>query len=256
MQAAPVQTDAQVWSSERYDTHARFVSDLGSEIAGWLAPQPGERILDLGCGDGELTLRLKDAGAQVVGVDSSEEFVRTAREKGLDARLADGHELGFSGEFDAVFSNAALHWMTRPEAVVAGVARALKPRGRFVAEFGGHGNVAAIATALRAVAVRRSGRADLIGPWYFPSAEEYAGLLEGNGFTVKRSALVPRPTRLPTDIRGWFTTFCDTFFAQFGDQVDEVVEEVVSLLEPALCDASGHWTADYVRLRVEAALDA
>lgn len=256
MQAAPVQTDAQVWSSERYATHARFVSDLGSEIAGWLAPQPGERILDLGCGDGELTLRLEGAGAQVVGVDASEDFVRTAREKGLDARIADGHALGFSDEFDAVFTNAALHWMTRPEAVVAGVARALKPDGRFVAEFGGHGNVAAIATALRAVAGRRSGRADLIGPWYFPSAEEYAGLLERNGFTVKRSELVPRPTLLPTDIRGWFVTFCDTFFAQFGDQAGEALDEVVSLLEPALCDASGRWTADYVRLRVEASLDA
>ena len=127
------------WDAAAYDKHARFVSDLGAEILSWLDPKPGERILDVGCGDGALTQRLVDAGAEVVGVDTSDSLLAAARERGLDARRMDGQDLRFDAEFDAVFSNAALHWMPRAEEVVQGIAKALKRRGRFVAGrlFGG-----------------------------------------------------------------------------------------------------------------------
>lgn len=242
----------QQWSAGSYDTHARFVSDLASGVVDWLAPVPGERILDLGCGDGVLTAELAAAGALVVGVDSSADFIAAACAKGLDARLMDGESLTFASEFDAVFSNAALHWMPNARAVVQGVARALKPGGRFVAEFGGHGNVAAIVTAMRAVGLKRGGDVGLAHPWFFPAPGPYQKLLEAEGFTVRRIALIPRPVVLKTGIAEWLKLFRTPFFAQFGSEADAVLAETVDLLRPALCDADGNWTADYVRLRVEA----
>ncbi len=243
----------QRWNAETYAANARFVADLAGEALAWLDPQPGESILDLGCGDGALTARLAEAGARVVGVDVSESLLAAARSRELDVRVMDGQRLTFEAEFDAVFSNAALHWMRDAPAVIAGVRRALKPGGRFVAEFGGHGNVAAIVTAMRATAMRRGGDPDLAGPWFFPTPEVYADMLEREGFTVRRIGLYPRPTPLRTGMREWLKVFRLPFFEQFGGEREAVLSEVVTLLEPCLCDARGHWTADYVRLRVEAA---
>ncbi len=242
----------QSWSPGTYEAHARFVSDLAGAALEWLAPVAGERILDLGCGDGVLTGELARRGALVTGVDVSEELLAAARARGLHIRPMDGEALEFDGEFDAVFSNAALHWMTRAGAVIAGVHRALKPGGRFVAEFGGHGNVAAIVTAMRAVAMRRGGDVSLAGPWFFPSVEVYRDMLVKSGFDVRRIGLFPRPTPLKTGMAAWLKLFRQPFFAQFGGESEAVVAEVESLLRPALCDARGNWTADYVRLRVEA----
>jgi SAM-dependent methyltransferase len=247
-------TDAsrrQTWSAASYDEHARFVSDLASGVMDWLAPKSGEHILDLGCGDGVLTAELAAKGAKMVGVDASEDFVRACQARGLDVRLMDGEALTFDSEFDAVFSNAALHWMTRPERVIAGVAKALKPKGRFVAEFGGHGNVAAITTALHAVAIRHGKDTRPAHPWFFPSTEAYRALLEAQGFTVARIALIPRPTPLKTGMAAWLKLFNSPFFRQF-ENFDAAVTEAEELLRYALCDAQGNWTADYVRLRVEA----
>ncbi len=244
----------QTWSSESYDKHARFVSDLGAAVFEWLNPQAGERILDLGCGDGALTERLVASGAHVLGIDASEDFLASARGRGLKVQFGDGHDLQFDAEFDAVFSNAALHWMTEPEKVLDGVKRALKPGGRFIGEFGGHGNVAAIVTAMRATAMRRGGDEALAGPWFFPSPGVYERMLRNHGFDVRRIGLFPRPTPLKSGMKEWLKVFRHPFFAQFGKAEDAVLNEVVALLEPVLCDADGNWTADYVRLRFEAVL--
>ena len=242
----------QKWSAETYDAHARFVSDLAGPAIEWLALKPGEHILDLGCGDGAVTAALKAMGADIVGIDSSESFVEAARARHLEVRRMDGQALDFGPEFDAVFSNAALHWMTDAEAVIAGVHRALKPGGRFVAEFGGHGNLAAIVTAMRATTRRIGGDQALAGPWFFPTPEIYADMLAAGGFEVRRIGLFPRPTPLKSGMKEWLKVFRRPFFEQYGPRIDEALDEVEDLLRPVLCDARGNWTADYVRLRVEA----
>jgi len=243
---------SQRWDPARYATNADFVPALGQDVATLLAPRAGERILDLGCGDGVLTAKLAASGATVIGVDASPELVAAARERGVDAEVVDGHALAFDGEFDAVFSNAALHWMRRPAEVVAGVRRALRPGGRFVAEMGGHGNVAAITTALRA-ALRLHGHADPAFAWYFPSAGQQARLLEDHGFRVDSIALLPRPTPLPTGMAGWLRTFSDPWLAEVAaDHRDAVIDTAIELLAPALRDAAGAWSGDYVRLRFHA----
>jgi trans-aconitate methyltransferase len=242
----------QVWSAETYARHARFVSDLAGPVLEWLAPQAGERVLDLGCGDGVLTAELARRGVSVLGIDISESLLNAAAERGVETRHMDGQNLPFDGEFDAVFSNAALHWMSNGSAVIEGVFRALKPGGRFVAEFGGHGNVAAVTTAMRATAWRRGGDAALAGPWFFPSVAVYREMLEERGFRVVRIGLFPRPTPLASGMIAWLRVFRRPFFAQFGADEDVVLSEVEELLAPSLRDAKGNWTADYVRLRVEA----
>lgn len=247
----------QRWSASDYAKNGRFVQDLAGPIFAMLAPKPGERILDLGCGDGTLTAEIKAAGADVLGVDLSDELLAVARMKGLNVRKADGHALDFVQEFDAVFSNAALHWMREPWRVIAGVARALKPRGRFVGELGGHGNVAAIATAMRCVGAARGGDPARVAPWFFPTVEEYGALLAKHGFTVREIALEPRPTPLKTGMEGWLRTFGRSFFDQF-EEADRTaaVNEALALLRPSLCDGEGHWTADHIRLRFAAERNA
>ncbi|MEM7694992.1 MAG: class I SAM-dependent methyltransferase [Pseudomonadota bacterium] len=245
-------TEAQVWTAKVYDANARFVSDLGADVVAWLAPQAGERILDLGCGDGALTAVIAATGAEVMGVDGSADFVAATQARGVRAEVMDGQALTFDGMFDAVFSNAALHWMTDAKAVIAGVHRALTPGGRFVAECGGHGNVASIVTALRALGDRHGIDAALADPWFFPSVDEYEGLLTAGGFVVDEIVLIPRPTRLPTGLAGWLETFRAPFFHAAGDKADDLLAEAEALLAPALREASGVWTADYVRLRFKA----
>jgi SAM-dependent methyltransferase len=247
----------QRWSASDYAKNGRFVQDLAGPIFAMLAAKPGERILDLGCGDGTLTAEIKAAGADVLGVDLSDELLAVARMKGLNVRKADGHTLDFVQEFDAVFSNAALHWMRAPELVIAGVARALKPRGRFVGELGGHGNVAAIATAMRAVAKARGGDPERVTQWFFPTVDEYSALLAKNGFTVREAALYPRPTPLKTGMEGWLRTFGRYFFDQFEEpERTKAVNEALELLRPSLCDSQGRWTADHIRLRFAAERNA
>jgi trans-aconitate methyltransferase len=248
----------QDWQAERYARHARFVADLGLPVVELLAPQAGERVLDLGCGDGALTLKLEELGCEVVGVDSGPDMVAKAQALGLDARLMDGQKLTFEREFDAVLSNAALHWMRRdPTAVVRGVARALRPHGRFVGEMGGHGNVAAITTALVAVLKARGRDGAAAIPWYFPTVDEYRTLLEAAGLSVERIELIPRPTPLPTGMSGWLATFAEPFLKRLPEAERATArDEVVALLRPSLCDAQGRWTADYVRLRFRAVLAA
>jgi SAM-dependent methyltransferase len=250
-----VSIPTQTWSASGYSRHAHFVPALGDAIFQILSPQPEERILDLGCGDGVLTQRLVAAGASVVGVDSSPEMIAAAKARGLDARLADASNLTFANEFDAVFSNAVLHWIkSDPNAPIAGAYRALKPGGRFVGEFGGHGCVAAIGVALIAALERRGVReAATYMPQYFPTAEDYRARLIQAGFTADYVELVPRPTPLPTGMRGWLDTFAKAYCAALPvEQHDAYLDDVVNLLRPVLCDDQGNWTADYIRIRFAA----
>ncbi len=241
------------WDTTRYATAGAFVPALGRAVFDLLDPQPGERVLDLGCGDGTLTAEIVARGATVVGVDASPAMVAAARAKGIDARLGDAAGLGFEAEFDAVFSNAALHWMLDPDPVIAGVHAALQPGGRFVAEMGGHGCVAAVGVALVA-ALRRRG-IDGAGriPWYFPTVAEYTARLRAAGFEVETAELIPRPTRLPGTMGEWLETFAVPFFGGMGaEDRASVVAEVEEALRPWLCDGDGVWTADYMRLRFSA----
>lgn len=251
MNNLPASSENQRWDPAQYAENARFVPHLGLPVVELLAPRPGERILDLGCGDGELTARLAAAGCQVVGVDASAEMVAATCARGLDARKMDGHALAFEAEFDAVFSNAALHWMNDPARVVEGVWRALKPGGRFVGEFGGQGNVRAIQSALEAALAKMGLSAPR--PWYFPSPTQYRQVLEAAGFKVRRIELIPRPTPLPGDMSRWLETFAQPFTAVLPfEQRPAFITEVVEALRPLLCNQNGQWTADYVRLRFAA----
>jgi len=244
---------AQSWDPGRYARNARFVADLGAPLLDLLAPLPGERILDLGCGDGALTRRIAEAGAEVVGVDASAEQVAAARALGLDARVADGHALAFDGEFDAILTNAALHWMKRPDRVIAGMWRALKPGGRVIGEMGGRGNVAAIHRALVEALQRRGLDGAAASPWYFPGPDDYAEKLRAAGFAVETISLFERPTPLPGDIAGWLETFGESFIlAVPAPDRPGFVAEVVAAVRPALYDPARGWVADYVRLRFTA----
>jgi len=244
-------SNPQVWSAEGYARNAAFVPALGAPLIDRLNPQPGERVLDVGCGDGTLTVQIAARGATVVGVDASAEMVAAAAARGVDAHVMDARQLPFAGEFDAVFSNAVLHWISGADAVdavIRGVHRALKSGGRFVGEFGGHTNVAAIMTALRAVLPKYG--IDSPSGWYYPTPREYGARLEKHGFIVDEIVLVPRPTPLATGMDGWLETFRGTILNQLQpDARQRAKEELIELLRPALCDEQGNWTADYVRLR-------
>ncbi len=242
------------WNTERYVRDAGFVPELGRAVLGWLDARPGERILDLGCGDGALTLEIARSGADVLGIDSSPSQIAAARGLGLEAEVIDATRLGFDREFDAVFSNAALHWIKDRAAVLAGVARALKPGGRFVAEMGGEGNVARVQSAvleeLRARGV--DGRA--ASPWLFPGPEDQAAALVRAGFRVMRMEFFERPTDLECSMTDWLEIFAPAFAALLpGRERAAFFADVSKRLEPVLYDrARGLWWVDYVRLRFEA----
>ena len=244
----------QRWQADDYAVKGRFVSELARPVVDLLAPRKGERILDLGCGDGVLTQAIAARGADVLGADLSEELLAAAAAKGLKVQKVDGHALPFEDEFDAVFTNAALHWMRRPELVIAGVHRALRPRGRFAGEFGGHGNVAAIATAHargRRAAWRRSGqsRAVVLSVGRRISQAARAGRLCRQGHharaaadrrSISASGDGSRPSAAPSSSNSR------------SPNGRQVFSEVIELLRPALCDADGVWTADHIRLRFAA----
>lgn len=243
----------QTWDPDEYARNARFVADLGAAVFDLLDPRPGERVLDLGCGDGVLTARLVERGASVVGVDASAAQVAAARERGLDARVVDGTALDLGETFDAVFSNAALHWMKPPEAVARGVAGLLAPGGRFVGELGGAGCVEKIRNALHRGLERRGVDPWSVDPWYFPTDDEYARVLTDAGFTVHYIALIDRPTPLPSDVRAWLETFAKSFTAALAeDERSRFLDETQEALRAVLRDQTGVWVADYVRLRFKA----
>lgn len=246
---------AQSWSPDSYQKNAAFVAQLGEPVIELLSPVAGEHVLDLGCGDGVLTRKLSEIGCDVLGVDASTEQVAGAKALGLQAQVMSGEALRFDKEFDAVFSNAALHWMKDADAVIGGVKRALRPGGRFVGEFGGAGNVAAIQAALSDELAERDIDATDLNPWYFPTPADYRQRLEGEGFIIDHMELFSRPTPLPGDVTGWLHTFAESFLSAvpLSDQT-AFLDAVRARLQPIIQNEDGVWVADYVRLRFAAHL--
>ncbi|MDA7983631.1 MAG: methyltransferase domain-containing protein [Alphaproteobacteria bacterium] len=238
------------WNVNTYSRNAPYVPQYGETLLAMLAPEPGEDILDLGCGEGSLTEKIARLGCNVVGVDSSEPMVRAARQRGLDALVVAGENLDFADQFDAVFSNAALHWMKSADKVVENVYRALRDDGRFCAELGARGNVGTIIAAVYRRLAGRNLDGDDYNPWYFPSKDEYCARLREFGFVVESVDLFRRPTPLVTGIEGWLETFAVPFLEDIPQsEHGEFVREVVAEVEGALKDKDGRWFADYVRLR-------
>ena len=240
------------WDPADYAANAAFVPAMGAPVVALLTPRAGERILDLGCGDGVLTETLVAAGAEVVGIDTSPEMVAAARARGLDVRVADGQALAFGPEFDAAFSNAALHWMLDAAAVARGVSASLKPGGRFVGEMGGEGNVASIWRAVRAELTERGHPLRQRDSHWYPSVAEFSAVYAAAGFVDIDARLIPRPTPLPAGVAGWVRTFrAGLFDAAAIPEAEQaaIAHAVERRLEPELRQPDGSWVADYVRLR-------
>ncbi len=244
------------WNAKHYAEKAGFVARLGEGVLEWLAVRPGERILDLGCGEGALTDMIREAGAVVLGVDEAPSMVEAACRRGLQVLRGDMHTLALSEQFDAVFTNAVLHWTRDIDAVVNGVRQHLRPGGRFVGEFGGFGNVAALTVAVQA-AVQLRGQSRSAFAWYFPTVEEFCEVLERQGFTIHRCELIARPTRLEAGIGAWLETFALPFVKHLPEAERQAVfATATELLEGVLRDSKGIWFADYWRLRFHASLRA
>lgn len=244
----------QQWDATLYDTKHFFVSQLGTDLVELLAPQNQERILDLGCGTGYLTDKISNSGAEVMGIDSASSMINQARRNYnyLNFAVVDGTKLQFTEEFDAVFSNAVLHWIKEPQKVIASVYRALKPGGRFVAEFGGKGNIKSIITALNNAIGDPNYWVDI--PWYFPSISEYGTLLEEQGLELTFATLFDRLTPLEDGERGmqnWLKMFGSFLDAFPNDMQNSILANIENQLRPMLYK-DGTWFVDYRRIRVVA----
>lgn len=246
------------WDPQLYEARHSFVWQRGAELLDLLAPRSGERILDLGCGTGRLTAEIAARGAQVTGLDSSPGMIAKARSQfpGLRFEIADARRLPYHETFDAVFSNAALHWIKEPEAVVEGVARSLVPKGRLVAELGGKGNIQQLIEGVRqALSEMNLPGSDSLNPWFFPSISEYARLLESHGLSVTLAILFDRPTPLEegeAGMRNWFKMFGEPFLDCVPpERREELIERIERALRPKLFGDSG-WCVDYRRLRIAA----
>ena len=244
----------QTWNPALYDGRHAFVYQLAADLLNLLAPQHGERIVDLGCGTGHLTAKIAETGAHVLGLDLSPAMIEQAAANFPQLRFAVADAIHFTSPepLDAVLSNATLHWVQPPEAAVARIAAALKPGGRFVAEFGGRGCVQAI---IEVANKALDGRFGACGPWYFPSVGQYAPILEEHGFEVRYATLFDRHTTLDDGERGlrnWLAMFAGPFFATLPDEQREAtLRKIETALRPRLWQ-DDHWVADYRRIRVVA----
>ena len=250
--------DRSEWDPELYQSAHAFVWQRAADLVDLLDPKPGERVLDLGSGTGQLAAVIAQRGAQVLGIDRSPEMIEQARRNapGLRFEVDDATTFTVDAPFDAVFSNATLHWVKPPEAAVARVWAALRPGGRFVAEFGGRRNVERIAAAVRHALAEVAGvQFDRVNPWYFPSVAEYATVLEAQGFEVTFMALFERPTPMEAGgegLRNWVRMFGASLLPHVDStRHDAFLAAVEDHARPTLF-RDGTWTADYVRLRVAA----
>ncbi len=246
------------WNTELYENKHDFVWKYGSDLIEILAPKQGEKILDLGCGTGQLTNQIAATGAETIGIDNSGEMVEKALKNypNLKFILADATNFNFAEQFDAVFSNAALHWIKPPEEAIKCIYRALKPEGRFVAEFGGKGNVEQISKAIsEAIAAEKYASEPTINPWYFPSIGEYSTLLEKAGFEVNYATLFERLTPLKggeAGMRNWIAMFAGSIIDRIREEYyPEIMVKIETKLKANLFK-NDLWFADYKRIRIVA----
>ena len=253
----PSVAESQKWDAGLYDDKHSFVWKLAAGVLDLLSAQSGERILDLGCGTGHLTAKIAETGAFVVGVDRSPDMIRQAKEKhpSLQFEVMDAREIQLDGKFDAVFSNAALHWIKEPERVIAGIKKSLRPGGRVVAEFGGKGNTGELLKAVQHAWQKLGIAGPAPHPWYYPSLAEYASLLEQHGFEVTQATLFDRPTPLDDGERGlrnWLEMFGSSVVEGLPTATrEQLLAEIERELRPKLFQ-DDHWVMDYRRLRVSA----
>lgn len=244
------------WDVETYNRNAHFVSKYGQAVLDLLNPQPNETILDLGCGDGTLAAKISSRGGIVTAIDASQDMIKAARKRGINAHGVNAETMNYKNQFDAVFSNAALHWMQRADNVLCNVYRALKSGGRFCAEFGAQGNVKTIVTEIYAQLAKINLDGQVYNPWYFPSQQEYTIKLNQAGFRIETIKTIKRCTPLPTDITGWLNTFAHSFLQDVPHPAQkDFVQRVVTGLADKLSNEQGEWFADYVRLRFVAYKD-
>src|SRR6185503_19308966 len=232
------------WDPADYARVGAFVAELGGAALDLLDPSPGERILDVGCGEGSLTRKIVERGATVLGIDSSPEMVAAARARGVDALLLAAEDMQFYTEFDAAFSNATLHWVLEKEQAARAIVRALKPGGRFAGEMGGEGNIARLREALDTELLIRGYVPPMESSNWYPSPEEFASVYEAAGFDHIDARLIERPTPLDHGIDEWVTTFRRGWLDRAG-----VPEEERAEIGAAVAGRFGSNIADYVRLR-------
>ncbi|MBV9384931.1 MAG: methyltransferase domain-containing protein [Chroococcidiopsidaceae cyanobacterium CP_BM_ER_R8_30] len=245
------------WQSALYESKHSFVWRYGADCLELLLPQQGEYILDVGCGTGQLTQEIAARGVIAIGIDKAPTMIEQARKNypNLRFEVADATRFHFKEPFDAVFSNATLHWINEPERVIASIWQTLKPGGRFVAEFGGKGNIRAITTAIGKALETNAISASFTNPWYFPSIGEYATLLEKQGFSVTHATLFDRLTPLEDGEKGmqnWIEMFADSLLPEMSSNKRiSAMQDIENQLRPELY-RDGTWFADYKRIRVVA----
>ncbi len=247
-----MQKNQNTWNAEKYGKHADFVPKLAFPLIDLLGDIKGKKILDVGCGDGTLTLELVKRGADVTGIDSSPQMVAASKSKGIKAFVGTVTDMPFDSEFDAIFSNAVLHWVPEAEKALENIAKSLKDGGIFVAEFGGKGNIQSIIQAMEQVFEENPEFGEFKNVWYFPDVNEYKALLEKTGFNVEYIELIPRPT--PIDhIQNWLEIFTNIYTSHLTERQTELFRNrVKELLEDKLYSPENGWIADYVRLRLKA----
>jgi SAM-dependent methyltransferase len=240
------------WNPKKYNEHTAFVSQLAMPVVDLLAPKSGEQILDVGCGDGTLALEIEKRGAKVIGIDMSKEMVDATNVNGIEAYVGTVTDLPHSNRFDAIFSNAMLHWVKESRVAVQNIAKVLKRGGRFVAEFGGEGNAYRLVKAMEEVFAKHKEFGDFDNPWYFPSIQEYSDLLNSEGLRVEYIELIPRPTPID-DIGNWLDIFANGVTKNLTlKELETFKLECRDILEEQIYTKESGWVLDYVRLRVKA----